>query len=268
MIRIGIAKSAARRASARCATAPTQANVSVSTSTSTSPRLFHHQPSIVMNNYSSSIDAVSAARRHAYLNVRYFSDKATKEEKEPTTDETETPPPPEVEAEAEEKGPVKEAVLLQEAQAQVQSLKDQLLRSLAEQENTRTIAKRDVQVGRDFAIKSFAKSLVEVSDNLDRALDAVPEASRADAEKNPVLANMYEGILMTNQGLQKAFAQNGLTKFTETPGEVFDPEKHQALFEYPDPTKTPGTVGQVMKVGFMLNKRVLRPAEVGVIKKV
>jgi molecular chaperone GrpE len=261
MIRIGIAKSAARRASARFI-APTQANVSVSTSA----RLFQHQASLVMNNYSSSIDVAAAGRPRAYLNVRYFSDKTgaeSKEEKEPTTDETETPP--EVEAEAE---PSKEAVLLKESLAQVQSLKDQLLRSLAEQENTRTIAKRDVQVGRDFAIKSFAKSLVEVSDNLDRALDAVPEALRTDVEQNPVLANMYEGIIMTNQGLQKAFAQNGLSKFTETPGEVFDPEKHQALFEYPDPSKTPGTVGQVMKVGFMLNKRVLRPAEVGVIKKV
>jgi molecular chaperone GrpE len=64
----------------------------------------------------------------------------------------------------------------------------------------------------------------------------------------------------------KAFTANGLEKFG-APGEMFDPNHHEALMEYPDPTKTPGTIGQVMKAGFFLNKRVLRPAEVGVIKK-
>lgn len=63
----------------------------------------------------------------------------------------------------------------------------------------------------------------------------------------------------------KAFEMNGLIKFGR-PGDAFDPNMHQALYEYPDPTKETGTVGQVMKPGYLLNKRVLRPAEVGVIK--
>ena len=116
-------------------------------------------------------------------------------------------------------------------------------------------------------IKSFAKSLLDVSDNLSRALQAVPAEYHNDTTNHPVLANLYQGIVMTDQGLTKAFKANGLEKFCLEPGEPFDPEKHSALFEYADDSKTPGTVGQVMKCGFFLNKRVLRPAEVGVVKK-
>lgn len=152
-----------------------------------------------------------------------------------------------------------------ELEQQVKDLKDNLLRSLAEQENTRRIAKRDVEQARSFAISSFAKSLLDTSDNLARALDAVPEDLRHDHDSHPVLANLYEGITMTNEGLTKAFAKNGLVKFGAV-GEKFDPNKHEALFEYPDPNGEAGSIGQVMKIGFMLNDRVIRPAEVGVIK--
>ncbi|EJK60223.1 hypothetical protein THAOC_19478 [Thalassiosira oceanica] len=154
---------------------------------------------------------------------------------------------------------------LGELETEIKDLKDNLLRSLAEAENTRRIAKRDVDQARSFAISSFAKSLLDTSDNLTRALDAVPEELRHDHEGNPVLANLYEGISMTDDGLTKAFAKNGLKKFG-APGEKFDPNLHEALFEYPDPAGEPGNIGQVMKVGFMLNKRVIRPAEVGVVK--
>ncbi|KAL3791977.1 hypothetical protein ACHAW5_002622 [Stephanodiscus triporus] len=151
-------------------------------------------------------------------------------------------------------------------ESQIKDLKDNLLRSLAEQENTRRIAARDVANAKSFAIASFAKSLLDTSDNLSRALDAVPPEMRDDRENHPILANLYEGICMTDDGLTKAFEKNGLSKFG-TRGEKFDPNMHDALFEYPDPTGVaPGHVGQVMKVGFMLNNRVIRPAEVGVVK--
>mmetsp|Transcript_1394 Transcript_1394/g.1871 ORF Transcript_1394/g.1871 Transcript_1394/m.1871 type:complete len:273 (-) Transcript_1394:115-933(-) len=149
---------------------------------------------------------------------------------------------------------------------EVKDLKDQLLRSLAEQENTRRIAKRDVDSARQFAIKSFAKSLLDTSDNLTRALQAVPEEMRSDKQNHAVLATLYEGIQMTDAGLNKAFQTNGLLKYGQI-GDSFDPNIHDALFEYPDPNSQPGTIGQVMKTGFMLNDRVLRPAEVGVVKK-
>lgn len=180
--------------------------------------------------------------------------------------ETETPPPTTEEATTEETK--QELTKEQELEAQIKDLKDKLLRSMAEQDNTRRIANRDIDQARQFAIKSFAKSLLEVSDNLELALKAVPEdALQANDERdNSVLATLYEGIQMTEKGLLKAFESNGLVKYG-APGEVFDPNKHEALFEYPDTTKEAGTVGEVMKPGFMLNSRVLRPAEVGVIKK-
>lgn len=154
----------------------------------------------------------------------------------------------------------------EELQAEVKDLNDKLKRSLAEQENTRRIAQVDVDRASQFAIKSFAKALLDTSDNLTRALDAVPEEMRRDKENHAVLANLYEGIDMTHRGLMKAFESNGLVKFGQE-GESFDPNKHEALYKYVDPEKEEGTIGQLMKPGFMLHNRVLRPAEVGVIKK-
>ena len=148
-------------------------------------------------------------------------------------------------------------------EAEIKLLKDQLLRSYADQENTRTIAKRDVVEARQYAIKSFAKSLLEVADNLQRALDSV---NAQDVGSSPQLQTLYDGIQMTNVGLLKALSSNGVKKYCEVPGDKFDPSLHSALMQYPDPDKETGTVGQVITVGFTLNDRVLRPAEVGVVK--
>ncbi len=145
-------------------------------------------------------------------------------------------------------------------------LKDQLLRALAEQENIRSIARRDVQSATQFAVTKFAKSLLDVSDNLERALEAVPEDMRSDTENHAVLASLYEGISMTESQLHKSFGANKLAAFG-APGDLFDPNKHDAMFEYEDETKEAGTVGQVMKRGYVLNDRVIRPAQVGTIKK-
>jgi molecular chaperone GrpE len=194
---------------------------------------------------------------------RWLSDR-TDPPVDPPTDEAATDATTAEEVEAE---PVAAPSREEQLEAQVQQLKDQLLRSLAEQENTRSIAKRDVENGKLYAIKSFAKSLLDVSDNLTRAMEAVPEDARVDQqESNHVLHNLYEGIAMTERGLLKAFESNGLVKFGQA-GEAFDPNRHEALYEYVDPDKEPGTVGQVVKDGFLLNKRVLRPAEVGIVKK-
>ena len=199
---------------------------------------------------------------------RWFSDKTA----EPKAEEVEPEPvagaaASEETAEAPTEEPTEPDVSREEQlEAEAKDLKNQLLRSLAEQENTRRIAQRDVQSAKDFSIRSFAKSLLDVSDNLARALEAVPFDQRADKEGQPVLANLYEGISMTDAGLTKAFEMNGLTKFGKA-GEVFDPNLHEALYEYPDPTKEAGTIGLVVKAGFMLKSRVMRPAEVGIIKK-
>jgi len=159
------------------------------------------------------------------------------------------------------KKPTKEEQL----EAEIKQLKDHLLRTLADQENTRRIAQNDVGAAKKFAIKSFAKSLLDVSDNLERALQAIPEGIEKQREDQPVLVNLLEGVKLTEDGLLKAFQANGLVRFGEI-GDAFDPNRHDALFEYADPKLPSGTVGQVLKSGFLLNQRVLRPAEVGVVK--
>eukprot|EP01083_Nonionella_stella_P021941 60712_1 len=229
-----------------------------------------HSQQPLITNYSPS------ARLGSVYNVsefRYFSTKSEGATNAQPQSEGETPPPTEdvakdddaAAAESESADEPNDSDKIAELESQIKDLKDNLLRSLAEQDNTRRIAQRDVANSKNFAITSFAKSLLDTSDNLTRVLDAVPEDLRHDHENHPVLANLYEGITMTDDGLTKAFAKNGLVKFGEK-GEKFDPNMHEALFEYPDPEGEAGNIGQIMKRGFKLNGRVVRPAEVGVVK--
>ena len=136
---------------------------------------------------------------------------------------------------------------LEAAKKEAATLKDQLLRALAEQENIRAISRRDIEKERNFATSKMAKSLLDVSDNLSRALEAVPEDMRADKEGHPVLASLYEGITMTEKILHKSFNANGIKKFGEV-GEQFDPNLHDAMFEYEEEGKEAGSIGQIMKV--------------------
>ena len=196
--------------------------------------------------------------------LHFFSTSEEKKEDDESAKDTSTTTEDNAEPTEETPSEEQETVSKEdELQAEVKSLKDQLLRSLAEQENIRQIARRDVEAARNFSIKSFAKSLLEVSDNLSRALESVDKDT---FKENPSLETLYQGVDMTNGGLTKALESNGVKKFCEQPGDIFNPERHEALMEYPDPSKESGTVGQVIKVGFTLNDRVLRPAEVGVVK--
>jgi molecular chaperone GrpE len=215
------------------------------------------QPSIVQHFEVPRISAIQVLSRRYFSGEPSSNSKDEKKEEEESNhqnhDDTEVSAPDEISK-------------IKELENQIKETKDQLLRALAEQENIRRIAKKDVDNARSFAVSSFAKSLLDTSDNLTRAMDAVPEAYRSDKEKHPVLATLYEGIQMIDDGLTKAFNKNGLRKYGSV-GEKFDPNLHDALFEYPDPNMEAGSIGQVMKPGFKLNERVIRPAEVGVIKK-
>jgi len=137
--------------------------------------------------------------------------------------------------------------------------REKMMRALAEAENARTIARRDVTNAREYAVQSFAKSLLDVSDNLGYAVKAAREESAS-------LEKLLEGVEMTRSQLLKAFGNQGIGEFGEV-GDPFDPSKHEALFEYDDANSEPGTVGQVLKSGFNLRSRVLRAAQVGVVKK-
>lgn len=227
----------------------------------------YHQLTGIYNTQKCTLTGINKDAMNMFK-VRVFSDKSTDEE---TKKDEENAAANDSEGESEEdsstegSGKEEEPSEVEKLHVELKQIKDQLLRSLAEQENIRRIAKKDVDNAKAFAIASFAKSLLDTSDNLTRALDAVPEEYRNDKENHAVLATLFEGIKMTDDGLTKAFAKNGLTKFGAV-GDKFDPNMHEALFEYQDENLEAGSIGQVMKVGFSLKERVIRPAEVGVIK--
>lgn len=122
---------------------------------------------------------------------------------------------------------------------------------------------------RDFAIQKFAKDLIDSIDNLDRALGMVPESKlspAADAsEAAKDLANLHEGLRMTETVLMNTLEKHGLERFSPE-GDKFNPNEHEATFMTPQPGKEDNTVFHVQSKGFKLNGRVLRAAKVGVVK--
>jgi molecular chaperone GrpE len=150
----------------------------------------------------------------------------------------------------------------QQAGPTVEELKDQLLRALAETENVRRRAQRDVGDARQYAISAFARDMLSVADNFARALAAVPEDELA---RNPAVASLVEGVRMTERELLNALEKHGI-RTVEPRGEKFDPNLHQAMFEVERPDVPAGTVVEVVQKGSMIGERVLRPAMVVVSK--
>lgn len=147
------------------------------------------------------------------------------------------------------------------AQAEIAQLKDQLLRQIAETENVRRRLEREKQDASAYAVTSFARDILAVADNLRRALDAVPEAARADQ----AVANVITGIEMTEREVFNVFSKYGIAQ-VEALGQKLDPNKHQAMVEIPTNDAEPGTVVQVLQSGFVIKDRLLRPALVAVAK--
>ena len=153
-------------------------------------------------------------------------------------------------------------VKLQQSEARVKELEDQLLRSYAERENIRKIGQNDAENAKKFAVRGFAKDILDVADNLERALLNVKQDS---LEAIPELKALYDGLKLTHSGLIDIFKRHHITVIPAL-GAKFDPNIHQALFSFPDPSQAPDTVAQVLKQGYLLHDRVLRAADVGVIK--
>jgi molecular chaperone GrpE len=146
---------------------------------------------------------------------------------------------------------------------EVAEARDKMLRTLAEMENLRQRTRREVSDAKTYGITGFARDVLEIADNLQRALDAVPAEARAAAD--PGLKSLIEGVELTERSLLNALEKNGVKKFDPT-GEKFDPNFQQAMYEVPDPSVPSGTVVQVVQAGYMIGERVLRPALVGVSK--
>ena len=141
--------------------------------------------------------------------------------------------------------------------------RDKTLRTLAEMENLRQRTRREVADSKTYGITGFARDILDIADNLQRALDAVPAEATANAE--PGLKALIEGVELTERSLLNTLEKNGVRKF-DPAGEKFDPNFQQAMYEVPDPSVPAGTVVQVVQAGFMIGERVLRPALVAVAK--
>lgn len=151
---------------------------------------------------------------------------------------------------------------LAELEAEVARLKDERLRALAEVENVRRRAQRDRQEASQYAISAFARELLAVVDNLQRALASIDAPGRA---ADPALDALASGIEMTERQLLGVLERYGV-KPIPAEGAPFDPHVHEAMFEIDNPSVEHGTVLQVLERGYLLHDRTLRPARVAVAR--
>lgn len=147
-------------------------------------------------------------------------------------------------------------------EAQIADLKDRLLRTMADAENSRRRAERDVAEAHKFAIARFARDLLSVADNLRRAIETVPAAERDGPDE--VTRNLIAGVEMVERELMSTFENHGIKQVTPEPGTKFDPNLHQAMAQVPGSGQTPGTVVDTYQTGYMIEDRLLRAAMVTV----
>ncbi|HEY4193458.1 MAG TPA: nucleotide exchange factor GrpE [Mesorhizobium sp.] len=144
-----------------------------------------------------------------------------------------------------------------------EELKDRALRTAAEMENLRRRTARDVVDARTYAVANFARDMLQVADNLQRATDAIPPESKASGDAG--FKALIDGVELTARSMLTTLERHGVKQLTPE-GERFDPNFHQAMFEVPNPDIANGTVVQVVQPGYSIGDRVLRPAMVGVSK--
>jgi molecular chaperone GrpE len=145
---------------------------------------------------------------------------------------------------------------------ELEEVRQHALYAQAETHNVRRRLEQEKQLASAYAATAFARDMLSVKDNLDRALAAVPEELREDEQIKALLT----GIEATSRELDAVFQRNGITR-VEALGHPLDPNKHQAMIEIPTEEAEPGTIVHEMQAGYMIKDRLLRPALVGVAKK-
>jgi len=158
-----------------------------------------------------------------------------------------------------EKSPAEQIAYLE---AKCAELKDQLLRALAEAENTRRRTRREIEDTAKYAVANLAKDLLAAPDNLRRALDAIPAEGRQSDE---LLDRLAAGVELVEREIHAIFERHGIKRIDPL-GQPFDHNFHQALFEVTTAEQPPGTIVQVLAPGYVIHDRLLRPAMVGVAK--
>jgi molecular chaperone GrpE len=142
------------------------------------------------------------------------------------------------------------------------ALRDRYLRALADAENTRRRAERTTEEARQYAVTGLARELLQIADNLQRAI-AVAESG---ADATPGDTSLLEGVRATETMLALALERFGIRKI-EAQGTRFDPAVHEAVMNIEDDEHEPGTIAKVLEEGYAIKDRLLRPARVVVVKR-
>ncbi|HEV2747499.1 MAG TPA: nucleotide exchange factor GrpE [Allosphingosinicella sp.] len=151
---------------------------------------------------------------------------------------------------------------LTELERELEEVRQHVLYAQAETQNVRRRLEAEKQAASAYAATGFARDMLSVKDNLDRALAAFPEELRQDERIKALLI----GIEATGRELDSVFQRHGITRI-EAMGQKLDPNRHQAMLEIPTEEAEPGTIVQEMQAGYLIKDRLLRPALVGVAKK-
>jgi molecular chaperone GrpE len=160
---------------------------------------------------------------------------------------------------AEERAPEQD---FEELVQELEQVRQHVLYAQAETQNVRRRLEQEKQTAATYAATGFARDVLSVKDNLDRALAAIPDDLRQDERMKSLIA----GIEATGRELDTVFQRNGITR-VEAMGQPLDPHRHQAMVEIPSDDSEPGTIVQEMQAGYMFKDRLLRPAMVGVARK-
>ncbi len=151
---------------------------------------------------------------------------------------------------------------LAQLREQLEGAKQEVLYAKAETQNVRRRLEKDIADARTYASTGFARDVLSVSDNLSRALDAIPQELREDEK----FKNLVAGLDATGREIDKIFAAHGISRIAAM-GLPLDPNQHQAMIEVPSADAAPGTIIQELQAGYMIKDRLLRPAMVAVAKK-
>lgn len=154
------------------------------------------------------------------------------------------------------------AARIAELEAEIDTLKDQFLRAMAEAENVRKRSERQLAEAHKYGVANFARAVLTIADDLSRALGAVPEDQR---QGDGLLQTLLGGVEAVERELVKVLEAHDIERI-DPAGEPFDPNFHEAMFEVPNSDFPSGTVAQVVQPGYRLHDRLLRPARVGVAK--
>jgi molecular chaperone GrpE len=150
---------------------------------------------------------------------------------------------------------------LSQLEQELEDVRQQVLYAQAETQNVRRRLEQEKINAANYAATAFARDMLSVKDNLERALSVIPEDLREDER----LKGLVAGLEATGRELESVFQRHGIAR-VEAIGKALDPHVHQAMIEVPS-NEAPGTIVQEMQAGYTIKDRLLRPALVGVARK-